>query len=296
MSRIPNTLINTVLYIYPTIDDAERGSELGGTGFFFQEPSLITPKKGYTYAVTNAHVIFNNEIDNPILRINNIEGKFDLLKTSKDEWIRHPNGDDLAICPIQQSVKNNNFIAIKRGDIIKNDFIEKFNIGPGDDVVMVGRFRIRAGKEKNLPTHSFGNIAAMNEEPLYNPFTKLEQESFIVEMRSISGFSGSPVFIYMSPMSFRFNTAFGKTEALKMEYHQKLLGILWGHISYQTDGTNQFGEKIKIKLDSAMAGIIPGWKILELIDSEEILKHRLENDQRILKKLEAISKEDLEKR
>ena len=45
---------------------------------------------------------------------------------------------------------------------------------------MVGRFREHAGRKRNLPTGKILEIiAAMNDEPLRNPFTQLEQESYI---------------------------------------------------------------------------------------------------------------------
>lgn len=289
MPKMPETLIKTVFYIYPTDQDARECTEFGSSGFFFQVPSAIDGF-GYTYAVTNSHVIFGNDIEYPVIRVNTTDGKFDLIKTHISNWRRHPHGDDVAICYIGGlQLKKYKFVAVKRTDLIDNKFIEEHNIGTGDDVVMVGRFRVHAGIKKNIPAHSFGNIAIMNEEPIYNQFTTLKNESFLVEMRSISGFSGSPVFVYIAPASFRFKNGMKDGEELKPEYRQKLLGIQWGHITYQVTAKTEYGEKKKIEMDSAMAGVVPAWKILDLIDDEEMAQMRERTDKEIKKDTESFS-------
>jgi hypothetical protein len=53
------------------------------------------------------------------------------------------------------------------------------------------------GKQRNLPSARFGNIAQMPGEPI--EFDGLSQESFLVEARSVAGYSGSPVFVYLPP-------------------------------------------------------------------------------------------------
>jgi len=293
MPRMPETIIKTPVYIYPNENDAVENSEYGGTGFFFQVPSEAFPTKAYTYVVTNAHLVFRDEIEHPILRINTVDNNFDFIPTLKEQWVRHPNGDDLAICRVFGLQDKHEIVALKKEDLIDMKFINDFNIGPGDEAVMIGRFRVLAGKNKNLPTHCFGNIAAMNNEPIYNEFTQLMQESFIVEMRSISGFSGSPVIVYIEPMSFRFKNGFGKTENLEMNYYQRLLGIVWGHIKYQAKAKNQYDENINIEMDSAMAGVVPAWKLIDIIDSGDVVKNREENDVQLKSMEKSIRKSDM---
>ena len=283
MTRIPDKFLKTVFFIYPSEYDAVNGSEAGATGFFFQEPSAFNKNLGYSYAVTNAHVIFGNGIETPILRINSKNGEFRLIPTQRDKWIRHPNGDDLAIYPISLS-SDFSIISFKRKEIIDKTFIEKFNIGPGDEVVMAGRFRVHAGKKKNLPILCSGIIAAMNDEPLRNPFTQLQQESFLVEMRSIAGFSGSPVLVYIPPVSFRFKENNNEIEELYPTHHRRLLGIEWGHIKHSVKGNDVSGQEIIIEMDSAMAGVVPGWKLLEIIDIEDLLLERKKKDDLLLKR------------
>jgi hypothetical protein len=52
--------------------------------------------------------------------------------------------------------------------------------------------KFHEGRQKNSPTARFGNIAQMPNEPVI--IKRFEQECFLVEARSIGGYSGSPVF------------------------------------------------------------------------------------------------------
>ncbi len=136
---------------------------------------------------------------------------------------------------------------------------------------MIGRFRVHAGKNKNLPAATFGNISMMPDEPLYNPSmsSRSNQESFLVEMRSVTGFSGSPVFLYLPP-----NNPRGKDKANVPygEYHWRFIGICWGHINADVKGYDSLHNEYRIKIDSAMAAVVPAWKLLDILDGEEMQK------------------------
>jgi hypothetical protein len=70
-------------------------------------------------------------------------------------------------------------------------------IGVGDDVFMIGLFIDHKGLATNIPSARFGNISmlpspmAIIEQP-----TGYEGESYVVDMHSRTGFSGSPVYVY----------------------------------------------------------------------------------------------------
>lgn len=285
MPRITDVLLDTVFYIYPSVYDANNSTEYGGSGFWLEQHSSIMQNESYLYAVTNAHVI--NGID-PVLRVNTTDGKFDIITTANEDWIRHPDGDDLVVCHLTLEADKWRVVAIDRTEVIDDAFSEDYNIGPGDDVVMAGRFRVHAGKKRNLPTLSFGSIAAMNEELLKNQYTGLGQESYIVEMRSISGFSGSPVIVYILPFSFRFKSSADsdERESLHAEFRQKLLGIQWGHIQYKVKGVDESGQHVLINTDSAMAGVVPGHKIIELIDDKRLANVRRSAEEELQRQID----------
>lgn len=66
---------------------------------------------------------------------------------------------------------------------------------------VVGRFVNAEGRQKNLPTLRFGNIAQSPQEKIKQDrvFGSFEQESYLVEARTISGYSGSPVCVLLDP-------------------------------------------------------------------------------------------------
>jgi hypothetical protein len=286
MPRIDPSFISCVFYIYPSKQDAIDNSEDGATGFFYGEVSEVSQNFPHLYAVVNRHTVFRKGMEEPVLRINTKDGGYAILETKREEWIGHPDGDDIAICPIYLDTSLYEVDYFGRGFVIDDEFMETYNVGAGDEVIMVGRFRTHAGKKKNLPTVRFGNIAAMNEEPLYNPFTKLKQESYIVEMRSMSGFSGSPVLLWIPRASTRWRTLNHPEEPGKSwvtgftHLYHGLLGINWGQIVYKEKAKDlETDRTLVIEMDSALAGVVPVSKLMELIDSEEMIEMRKKKDE-----------------
>jgi len=104
--------------------------------------------------------------------------------------------------------------------------IEREGIGLGDDVFVVGLFSRRAGQARNIPIIRVGNIVAMPEEPIKTA-TGL-QDAYLIELLSIGGLSGSPVFTYLggirrdSPVD-REITVTARAGAIH------LLGLVHGH-------------------------------------------------------------------
>lgn len=276
LPRINDLTLKSVFFVYPSEQDAIDGAELGGSGFFYAVESEFNPAFGYIYAVTCKHIIL--KMENPVLRLNKADNTFDLFLTERNDWITHPDGSDLVASSFGAEPRRFDFLALSKSTILTDEFAKEKNVGPGDDVFMVGRFRVHAGKKKNLPKAMFGNISAMPSEPLKNPFTGLEEVSYIVELRSISGFSGAPVLLYISPFSQRFNKS-----SLSNLTHIRLLGILWGHINVWEKAKDTEGVEIKVKMSSAMAGVVPIQKLLELLNIEEFTTMRKEEDERLQK-------------
>jgi hypothetical protein len=70
-------------------------------------------------------------------------------------------------------------------------------IGPGDDVFMVGRFIDHDGGNKNRPALRFGNIS-IDPTPIMQD-NGVRVPAYCVDLHSRTGFSGSPVFVYRTP-------------------------------------------------------------------------------------------------
>ncbi len=280
MSRIDDLLKKSIFYIYSSKNEAQDSSPISATGFLFGVPMTDITDRLFVYAVTNKHVV--NEIgDNPTLRINLKDGGFDVIETEKEDWNFHPLGSDLAIYSLELDDKFD-FSVIHPEFFLSGEFMKEKDVGAGNEVIMIGNFHNIGGKQKNIPVVRFGQIAQMPEEPLTNSYTNLNEESFLVEMRSISGFSGSPVILSIPWGSRRIKKE--KKEDSKPQWHKpepnyyRLLGIDWGHTRIKRYLYDRGGNKLTewFYISSVMTGVVPSWKLEEMIFSDDEVKQRKE--------------------
>jgi hypothetical protein len=158
------------------------------------------------------------------------------------------------------------------------------DIGPGDDVYMVSRFMGHDGRQRNTPIVRAGIISMMPAEPIMNANTGLSQESILIETHSISGHSGSPVFVQRPPM-----TRVPGEPGLRMFHREWFLGLDWGHIPYFENVVDEGGKPhpdgLRVRSNSAITAVVPAWKLLELLGVEELIKKREIEDERIAREL-----------
>jgi hypothetical protein len=283
MPRIPDGALSQIVYLYPSVIDAENGARTGGSGFLVMLPSAVLARRGLLFAVTNAHVI---EGGSTVVRLNTKDGKFDTFDLTDQDWILHPDKDDIAICCMPTLDPNlHTFAEIGPGTILKRHEIAQFNIGPGDDAFVVGRFINAQGKLRNIPSVRFGNIAQMPIEPIEQDrvFGKFNQESFLVEARSISGYSGSPVFLILHQSQSRQQDGLGlHTDVFR------LLGIQWGYIKDYEPVRDANGEPVttglNVQLNTGMMGVVPAWKLADLLRRDEIVAAKKQAEDEYIRK------------
>jgi hypothetical protein len=241
LPRIPDEYLDCVVYLYPSEAAAEDGKQAGGSGFLVGVPTEgLRQNFWILYAISNKHVIKNSTV----LRMNTSDGKKTVMPTVRSDWVTHPDGDDLAACAISFDPKDFKFNHVPRASFLTKEIVPKFNIGPGDDAFMVGRFINHEGRQSNLPTVRFGTIGQMPWETIMQN-DGFEQESFLVEARSIGGYSGSPIFVFIPLFSSRPGvenwdppTVFTKGNRItnfdygSLRSHGPwLLGVDWGHLN-----------------------------------------------------------------
>lgn len=278
MPRISDGLLESVIYLYPSVSSAENGEKLGGSGFLVGIRSEKYPNKAHNYAVTNSHVI--REGAAPVIRLNTADGQVDILELGIDEWLHHPDGDDVAICPIDISPEFHQIRRVPPEMFLTKAIIKEHSIGPGDEVFFIGRFISHEGNQRNLPSVRFGNISQMPWEPIRHPTRGIDQESFLVEARSLSGYSGSPVFVVILPWSIRPDQQM-ISSGTRGPF---LLGIDWCHFPdwkqvMQSDKQIPVPEKWYVEQNSGIAGVVPAWKLAELLDSEDLMRKRKEQEE-----------------
>jgi hypothetical protein len=260
--RIADQFLECVVYIYPDVALAEAGESTGGTGFLIGVPLNGFGNAFVLFVVTNWHNIHRG---GRAVRFNTNDGHIETVEIEEPSWIRHPEGDDLAIAAVGLSADHVVYRYVGLDQLISTEIINAHNIGPGDDVFVVGRFVHHDGKQRNLPSVRFGNIAQMPGEKIRFPDGH-EQESFLVEARSIAGYSGSPVFIQIPRWSSgagRFNTNWG--------YGPWLLGIDHCHLSANEPVREKpLGKPVNpnwyVNNNTGMMGVIPAWRLAEMFN------------------------------
>jgi hypothetical protein len=260
MPRIQDKLIHSVAFLYPTRADAENNTRRGGTCFLVGKEAIDVPHPDgghcwLIYAVTNFHVAWT--AGSPIIRLNRRDGRLHIIELTSQDWIPHPGGDDLAMTflsgriggldSLDRAMDHVTFVETPR--LLTEDAMRRCALGLGDEVFMIGRFLNHQGtKDKISPAIRFGSISVMPES-IPNVSTNADQISFAVEMRSRTGFSGSVVAAYRSPLNNIFNVKADENSFLYV------IGVNWGYIVEKDTRENTW-----------LNGVVPAWKILELME------------------------------
>lgn len=287
---IPTPYLNCAVFIYETEAHANAGTFSGGSGFFVGVPLEVNKEKTQLYVVTARHVL--KDWLNPVIRLNLLSGGFKALPTNRARWIDHPDKDDLSVLPLPIGVEDDEYIL---SCAFLKDFVD-FNrstvIFPGDEVFMVGRFFSHEGKEQNAPVVRFGNISMMASQPMQSEF-KDDQQTFLVEQWSLPGYSGSPVFVFLDPSQPRppmWMVAGNRMGKINLETTGPwLLGIDWVHIQNHAPlmEKDDLGRMVTVSpkrwvmSHTGMAGVIPSWRLADMLTSMEFQMARNKQDERI---------------
>jgi hypothetical protein len=182
-----------------------------------------------------------------------------------ENWIFHENPIvDAAVLPWQPAATVDVWpFPIK--DSVTPELIAREGIGPGEDVFVVGLFSPRAGQTRNIPIIRVGNIAAMPDEPIETATGR--QEAYLVELLSIGGLSGSPVFTYLGGIR-REPSKDEKISVTARAGAIYLLGLMnghWGIGSAQVDAVQDAldgGDRVNM----GIAIVVPIARLLEILD------------------------------
>lgn len=292
MPPIDQAYLECVVYIYKSEADAKAGEQFGGSGFLVSVPYNENPDRFAIYAITNNHVI-NGCRNTAAIRLNTVDGLTDVIKTNPADWMRHAEAADIRAIPLQLPHGQYKHGAVPVGTFLSREIARILCVGPGDDAFMVGRFVNHEGKQRNTPSVRFGNISMMPHEPIRDHYG-IDQESFLVECRSIPGYSGSPVFLSPMVPAVKIRGRVDLDSFWKLSPHHPasgpwLLGVDWCHLpNYEPIFDVQGGKKTEHKgmvaqSNTSMAGVIPAWLLRELLNEEDLVKQRDEEDKAITK-------------
>lgn len=172
------------------------GTEAGGrfiplgTGFLV---SIVHREIEFVFLATAAHVVDSVMGSEFSVRANRKAGGCDTVKIRKTTAILHSDhSNDLVIFPsgLRPDIYDIASVALDPARVA--DYREKWQPFLGDEVVAIGLYTSHYGYEKNVPVVRIGHIAAMPDEPVMTDVGSAR--GYLVEMRSIGGLSGSPVY------------------------------------------------------------------------------------------------------
>jgi hypothetical protein len=252
MPLVLGLVADTVVYVYPTVAAAETDTGVGGTGFLAYVPSessghrleYLTPRlldkvEDNLFVVTNRHVITNATNDElypePAIVARRNDGTNTILSIPGTSWRIRTEGDDIAVAPIDLAHSNVQAAAFPSLAFVTREDLSQFQIGIGVGVYYTGRFQSGPGSP-SITALRFGNISAM-PVTIQHPRFGLGVESFLIEGRARSGYSGSPVVPGLQGHRYSDGTA-----TVTLSYSDVLLGIHWGNFANgrrQACGTGQ---------------------------------------------------------
>ena len=225
------------------------------TGFFVKH---IDDAGGGTYLVTAKHFALQVEGSDFQLRFGS-----EKQEVPSAQWFYHEDeAVDVAVMPYTPAVELG-AVRFPTKHFLTEFKIGTKRIGPGDQVQIVGLYRLRVGEQKNLPVVHTGHIAMMPdpEEPIPVKRWAKPVEGYLIEAQTLSGLSGSPVYVRRSIKV----AATEDTGVEPLAYGAVFLLGMW----IAAWDINE--------VPVGMGVVVPAYKILETLNHQELREMRRTN-------------------
>lgn len=261
MPRVPDEYLECVVYLYPSIPAAHAGQQIGGSGFVVR---LDEMGEDFYYVVTNKHVVDGGS---STVRFNTSAHTHEAFEYDENHWLRSRDADLAIYLLPDPDPKRLKFRPVTVDQFVNDAKMKQVDVGVGSDVFFAGRFINVEGRDRNRPTLRFGTIAQVATDVIDG------EESFLVEARSIPGFSGSPVFVYL-PANAAIHVA---SSGIRTKgYGPFLLGVDWSHVNDYGDAVDNTGRKLsfRVRMNSGLMGVVPVWKLYDLLMDDRAMKER----------------------
>lgn len=164
---LPRSITDGAIFLYGSVDEAQSRVGWGGSGFLVGMASEAAPELVHLYAVSNDHVTSRC----PVIRLTKANGDVELIPLEPQDWIEHPDGDDVAVCavgPVPAPGEQFRDLNIPMDahfyfDVARLLAVEDFawGVGPsiGDDCLMVGQYINLEGRQFDRGAVRFGNLS-----------------------------------------------------------------------------------------------------------------------------------------
>ena len=274
MLRIPDHALDCVMFL--AVED-DRGHLLyGGTAFIVSVP--LVAERYAPYLVTARHNIeMARRAGGRLVARFNRAGGADLIDLSRVEVIEPEDpGSDVAV------IADLDWDQIIGGGAMRHlalpemaastTFVNENDIGIGTEVFATGLFAARRGEGRNLPVGRTGTISAMPLELDEDEWSGEPYLAYLVEMRSLGGLSGSPVYVMTPPKLVRLENEGG---GWYLDQQLRLLGVIRGHWNYRPESTAvDFDQAEGDLVHSGIAITTPVDVLLDLLERADMKADR----------------------
>ena len=278
--RVPDDITDCVGFLFERTKRPEKQDTYVGTAFVVSVPSEGEQGVKFHYLVTARHCVPKPDSKARLfLRINTLEGRaMDVSVNTDWNFPREDNAADIAVMrfipEIEFDYKTLPIEAVVTHEGNVPYVFSSVGIGIGDDLIICGLFSERMGIKRNTPIARSGMIAAMPSEPILDKNRKKPYRAYLVEMRSIGGLSGSPVFVAVEN---------SQQQRMPRGWNHSfyLLGVIRGHWDYLRESSIVYSRQEMIEVNMGIAEVTPIKEMLDIIYGERLLKERqAEDDQR----------------
>jgi hypothetical protein len=200
-----------------------------GTAFFGY---VTEEEQDFHYIITCTHVVWPERAELPkeysgspsgkiSLRVNLENGEPKVFESDRSEWVFHKD-KWVDICAFAVDARRSeeadkvDWAPINLGTLcVTPENASQYGLSLGDEIFMTGAFVGRIGERKNIPVVRIGNIAAMPSEPVDNAAPRAP--AYLIEIRSLGGFSGSPVFLNLQSSRHNRRLIFGPVKIIPQD-------------------------------------------------------------------------------
>lgn len=211
-----------------------------GTGFLVAVPSSRYAGFGQVYLVTGKHVADHLEPDFEI-RLNDKSGKLQPIPVSGCRWATHKEDPSIDVAAIAwEPPPEIDYLALTPDIFMDVDRMPEKGIGTGDEVYVTGLFAPVTGVRRIEPIVRSGHVAMIPADRVpVSDWPTNSMEAFLIEMRSLGGLSGSPVFVQRSIQVVPAEPSGRAPLAAGAIF---LLGLMHGHWRFAKDSIDYAAE------------------------------------------------------
>lgn len=262
-----------------------------GTGFFVGVPDSANQADSYVYLVTAKHVLFDSKTNllypKIVTRLNKrggsiLKGEIPLVAHGTDRTVYFHSDPtvDLAVIPTgwpQIDIIDGKWLP--EAFVPDRNTLKRLHIEEGTEVFFTGLFTQHIGAKRNYPIFRFGHLALITEEKISWGSGQMA-ELFLMESSSYGGNSGSPVFFLLDlirpPEHLRNGPLHlaGVMSGAFQDIRKAVIKKSGEDEGAQVDQAARQTMEMSFATNIGIAGVVPSYKLLEILHSEELEQRR----------------------